>query len=278
MDRHLNLFVSYNHDLTEDNLTRAFIVTLSLLSTDTNHIFLKTILSRSQYSEKLDFEDLFEQDLNSIQFALQGNIEIERKKIFAFPHKYLVTITGNNDFAEVDDYLSTEEDVEKTLLKREPPKGSPQFQLLKKLCSDSRPDGWIYNKDKGFVFLIESKTANSILYYSQVISHAYNWLGLSKVSEILERTIKIRWSDIANSIDRLIRMQITESEKRLLKELSNYLEYNGFKAFKGLQWNKLKPPPQINVFVRGFDGFRWSELKYQPEINILRTDTEDIYG
>ena len=46
MDRHLNLFYTYNRDpeFIENNLTRAFIVTLRALGGDTRRALLKQLL------------------------------------------------------------------------------------------------------------------------------------------------------------------------------------------------------------------------------------------
>lgn len=269
MDRRLNLFVSYNHDYIEDNLTRALIVTLRLLNDKTKHSLLKDIFSRVEFHEKSNVMQLFDEKLISIDFALQGNIELDKNKLRSFLHKYLITITGNNEFAEVEEYLDLEPHVEETLKKKKPPEDAPQKQLLKKLCSDSRPDAWIYDVNEEFVFLIESKTADAVLYYSQVIAHAFNWLGLTSISEMISRTIKIRWSDIINSIDSILAKQVSKTDEKLMNELLEYLEYNGFRSFKGFQWENLRKPSAIEIKINNFTAFRWKRLKQPPKINIL---------
>jgi len=269
MDRHLNLFVGYNHDYIEDNLTRALIVTLRLLNDKTKRSLLKDIFSRLAYPEKSNVMQLFDNDLTSIDFALQGNIELDKSKLCSFRNKYLITITSNNEFAEVEDYLDLEAYAEETLIKKKPPEDAPQKQLLKKLSSDSRPDAWIYNENEEFVFLIESKTVDAVLYYSQVIAHAFNWLGLTSISEMISRTIKIRWSDIINSIDSILAKHVSKTDEKLMNELLKYLVYNGFRSFKGFQWENLRKPPDIEIKINNFTAFQWERLNKPPKIDIL---------
>lgn len=75
-DRHLNLFYTYNRDseLIENNLTRAFIVFLSIVSSEARNKILSTLLERSHktINNTVDAEGL---DLANASFALQSNID-----------------------------------------------------------------------------------------------------------------------------------------------------------------------------------------------------------
>ncbi|GAF93132.1 unnamed protein product, partial [marine sediment metagenome] len=75
-DKYLNLFFSYNQDneLIEDNLTRAFILSLSLLSPSSLQVILSKLLT-DPYKSNSTQQNPFEIDFSNAKFALQGNID-----------------------------------------------------------------------------------------------------------------------------------------------------------------------------------------------------------
>lgn len=96
MDPHLNLFVSYNHDFVEDNLTRSFILTLKLLPNKIQRTLLKNIFKRSEYFNPILRDECLNLKMNQLDFALQGNIHQARSDLFKIPRKFILTITGEN--------------------------------------------------------------------------------------------------------------------------------------------------------------------------------------
>jgi len=154
-DSHLNLFFSYNRDneLIENNLTRAFIVTLGILSPSTRDSFLRTLLisqtaptSLQEIISKLSFENA--------NFALQSNIEKEsasKAKV-----KYILAIASYSYETPLEQLVDIESmtDIDPT-----------PVALYKSI-----PDGWVYDHDKNYCFLIESKVGSNPVKNNQIAS------------------------------------------------------------------------------------------------------------
>ena len=90
MDWHLNLFYSYNQDnkLIENNLTRAFIITLRMLSPDTRHRLLDDLLDNPL--KRLGSDEI---SFHEAQMALQNHID--QVKVRRTPHRYLLTLAND---------------------------------------------------------------------------------------------------------------------------------------------------------------------------------------
>ena len=73
-DPHLNLFYSYNQDneLIENNLTRAWIVTLRMLSAEIRNLFLQTL-----FKNHLQVPDEQLPSFRTAHFALQGKYGVD---------------------------------------------------------------------------------------------------------------------------------------------------------------------------------------------------------
>jgi hypothetical protein len=250
------------------------ILSLKLVSDSTKEILLRDILSRASYHDDFDSSELEVLPLDSLEFALQGNVEVEREELARFPRHYLVTITSGVDFEEEAEYQELEKEVHEALVNKRPPEGEGRDSLLGKICSDSRPDAWIYDAKKRFVFLIESKTMDADLYYSQVICHAANWLGLFHVKDILKKTIRIRWVDVYKTCETICKELSAETDKKILEDLLYYFEFNQIRPFKGFQWHELKTPPKIDFNLNTFNGLFWEKLMPPPEKMTLKINIE----
>lgn len=250
MDWHLNLFYSYNQDneLIENNLTRAFIVTLRLLSPITKHRLLHTLLKKSlcRFGEA-------ELSFHSAKLALQSHIDLHR--ILRMPKRYLLTLTS-------DRIVLAEEE--------------GQQDWSTKIYS-SIPDGWIYDYQAGWCILIEAKVGANPLNEQQLISHAVKWLSINS-SMLSSHLISLNWRDVISAIQQIESVieinEINQQERMLLSEFMEFLGYYGYRKFEGLIWKGLQLPPEfmlrkhrIGRFKR--NGFlQFSNLVLTPSFGI----------
>lgn len=261
MDKHLNLFYSYNQDeeLIENNLTRALIVTLMGISDNTRNIILSSLN-----------DPLSQYNYNAVEFTLQGNVATRIKD---YKNKYIITLASDKIIQSTEDYLAIDKDVIKeTLCNQIPPSNSPS--ILKSLCGGAIPDAWIHDsKDHEYCFLIECKTQEDYLYFPQIIRHAYNYYGLTDLEEINKITIRLTWDDMLESIDLVSNFE-NEQEQFIIDNFINFLGFFGFSLFRGFDFQAMPARPSIDISTKeSFQLFFFDKLK-QP-IDITLRDKED---
>jgi hypothetical protein len=225
-DLHLNLFYSYNRDseLIENNLTRAFIVTLRLLSSTAREFLLKSLLE--EHLHKLRVPEISFKDA---QLALQGYMD--RGKSRGMAERYLLTVAS-------DRVIMAEE-------------GGAEFPGLD--AYHSIPDGWIFDQKAGYCILIEAKVGSSPLTEAQVLSHANYWLGVDP-TELPNHLISLTWMDVLTAIQEVqgeaLAKNLNSQERMLLAELQTFIGYYGYRQFIGFQWEQLQPAPRFGLRKR----------------------------
>ena len=222
MDRHLNLFYSYNRDneLIENNLTRAFIVTLRAVGTGARDAILRALVA-----ERLDALMIPCPSFGNAEFALQANLNKERAR--SSPSQVLLTIAT--------DLVEALGDGDTT-----------------RRVTSSIPDAWIIAGD--CCFLIEAKVGTNPLSELQVLDHAYGWFGLTG-EELEQRHVGLTWYMVHGVIERFLHASneavgLNEQERGLLGSLAEYLEYFGYRYFNGIRFERLAPAPSILLYPR----------------------------
>ena len=233
MDWHLNCFYTYNHsnELIENNLTRAFVITLQLLTEETRYGLLKALNIVSEDDE-----------IHKWEFALQSNI---LKNPIEFESKRIVTISSNTALPLRENYHALGSSTINSCLKNKfiPTElSSIDRQLLENIMSGSIPDGWIYSKDGKCCHLLECKVGGNPLDYAQIIRHAYENYGMTKLADIENVTTRLTWIDVLEAIDSICndRDHMEALEYKILQHLSEYLGFFGYMLFKGFSLGKLK--------------------------------------
>lgn len=132
-DKHLNIFFSYNRDnqLIENNMTRAFIVTMEIVSQELKIRFLSRLLEPD-----IDFKAL-SKDKN-ICFAMQDKLPVSRINLKKIPNKYLIALSGTKAIEDLEKYQDP-------------------ASFNKVVASPTiRPDGWIFENAKlpNYCFII----------------------------------------------------------------------------------------------------------------------------
>jgi hypothetical protein len=216
-DRHLNLFYTYNQDsqLIENNLTRAWIVSLSFLSGPARDAWMRLLLQDplAQIGQSIDVLGCF----TNANFALQSWMHPNLTR--NIPQPYLLTIAG--DMLEISD---EETDV-----------------------YESVPDAWIYDLEAGYCLLVEAKLNGNPLDERQVLAHAKQWLGLS-AKALKSRLLAVSWLDVIRSINELvITYPLNEQEERILVHLTEYLAFYGYRVFSGFNFLGLEQPPKMEL-------------------------------
>ena len=223
MDKHLNIFYSYNQDneLIENNLTRAFIVSIRFLSENAKGHFIKLLLGN--YVSYIDsIINPVMPDYTKMKFSFQGHMN--KKKTRSFKHSFILAIA--TEFYEKDEnYIGFYE--------------------------NSIPDAWMYDDEKGLCFLIESKVGQNPLDKMQLNSHAHEWLGLDEQEEINKRILSIKWFDLLTAIEQLHvlynkgELAMNQQELLIIQSLKEYLGFYGYKVFKGFNYNNLTEIPKF---------------------------------
>lgn len=233
-DRHLNLFYTYNRDneLIENNLTRAFIVSLSIVSDETRHGLLSALFERSRTvtAGPVSFETL---DFTDARFALQSNIDRRLPKNAG--RQLLLTVS-----TEPLDFASSTAGSD-----MEPTDGS-----LDDSAPTSVPDAWVYSNAQGYCILIESKVGSYPLNIGQLEAHARDWFGTSlQALDSRNSLCSATWIDVLGMLRDFLNDNscTAASEKTLLSHLMEFIGYYGYRLFDGFDFGSLDAPPDLII-------------------------------
>jgi hypothetical protein len=257
-DPHLNLFYTYNRDeeLIENNLTRAFIVTLELLAPQSRARLLTSLLGKHRPETNTE-GDHIPPDFTGAKFALQGYMD--RVLLKRFTQKYILAIASNRY-----------EDIE------EAGEAQPVSDLPVRNYS-SIPDAWIYDANMGYCYLIEAKVGHNPLDSGQIIAHAHDWLGIRKLTKVHERFISITWLDVIKALHEIKSEDLPENsslniqEIKILDNFEEFLNLFGYKRFTGIHFDNFKAPPEFHLgeFDLIYSGhFDFSNLPDPPQFHL----------
>jgi hypothetical protein len=233
-DPHLNIFYSYNRDneLIEDNLTRAFIVTLSLLSPVLLAQFIFRLLNNySTAIDKLEFA--------KVRFALQRR-PMKAELLRNVTHKFILTITGDGVIHGMD--------------------GEDDNIIFDKVMvnESDRPDAWIYDHASlppKYCFLIESKKIYNNLSAEQVIGYSKDCYGTNSIEEFKQSLINVTWYDVLEVCNYLCEIKdkgiINPQELSILDHLKEFLGFYGISSYSGWNINVLPTFPDYNFIDFG---------------------------
>lgn len=234
--------------MCEDNMTRALIVTLRTISPATKKSILVQLLKNNI---NIDFLQASEQ----MEFALQGNMPIRYQELIKkVPYRYLISLTGHNVITEEHKFGAQEQDEENEDLSR------------------VRPDAWIYDgsKEPRFCFLIECKTVDAELRASQLIAYGRRFFGITRNSEVNQRTIKLTWAEVVDVCQDVLNRAAASNrqEESIIRHLVEYLGFSGVVPFRGLPLAEVPELPAIGLLIQVDGLIRTNSLglKEIPEV------------
>lgn len=278
MEKHLNLFYSYNQGnlssserikQLEDNLTRALIVTLRNLETSSQIKFLKLLLSKNIIYSK------------SFIYDLQNTSKYKPKSDTT---KFLVVLQRDKSNFNLKDFQSLETfflddktDNEKKEIKREIRKhiateSQGDFQIdntdfkfselnsLLQFFYGNRPDAWIIGEKE--VVLFETKIGYNSASKYQIYRHITGKSGLNINPQKLKNDsanlsiINITWEEIGK-IFQTLKSETNQTENFLINQFLEYISMTGQKLnldylVKGEFESELHRE-QFSLFLNQFD-------------------------
>jgi hypothetical protein len=248
VDRHLNLFYTYNRDvqLIENNLTRAWIVSLRALGGNARHDLLRRLLKKpladiGQAGHVTSF------DFTNPQFALQNHMDKAQAR--SCQYRYVLAI-ATEPAADIAD---------------EPGKKRDDQQYY-----GSIPDAWILDAGT-YCFLIESKIFGYPLSDEQIDSHAKGWLNLEQAGKS-SWLLSISWNDVAEASfqTRKHLTELNDQECHILDEFISYLLYHRYRPhFAGFDLASLPKLPAWTLGQRRPLGLDLPGLVMPPSFRIL---------
>ena len=236
-DKHLNLFYTYNRDneLIENNLTRAFIVFLSIVSGETRHKILSTLLEASGKTAGMP-ADATNLDFRDARFALQSNIDPRLSQQAG--RKALLTISTE----PLDTPFSTTGPDPSAPSEGEDGGDFPP-------AFGSRPDAWIYDENRAYCILIEAKVGSYPLEIAQLQAHARGWLH-SDLPKLRSNgsLFSITWIDVLRALRDILDLlnthpHMNHSEERLLSHMMEFVAFYNYPLWDDFDLGGLAAPP-----------------------------------
>lgn len=236
-DRHLNLFYCYSardkdgkneggkDKPIEDNLTRAFVQTVRMLSSGNRKRFLDELFAPD--------DQLCGCDFSLADVALQEQVPEERNpRGRTDKDKYhverIVTISTSTRVPECE--------------------GNTR--------KDRRPDAWIFDGNgTSYCLLVESKCRGYPIDRAQVREHGEKWFLWDKEWDnkeyVTRNWLRRTWYDVLGVIDKAIpelsdagsrtaeiALQLNDQEKIVLTHLWVFIGYYGYRLFKGFRFSE----------------------------------------
>lgn len=199
MDRHLNLFYTYDTHHLEDNVTRAFIITLKNLSVVYQRLFYNRLISKSNSNRDINMMSDPELDYD-LQIANEPTNEDK--------------LTSDNGLIIGIEYSPRDIDI------------SPEFLYEGR----GRADAIVIDKANEFTFIFEMKLGDAL--YNQQITKYYNQFFDTKVTKKEDIFVKITWDEIAGFFEMIQHQNKNLNEIFLIQEFINYLDMLNLLSFR----------------------------------------------
>ncbi len=249
MEKHLNLFYSYNQGnlssserikQLEDNLTRALIIAIKSLENSNQNLFIKTLLGKDSASK-------------SFVFDLQNTNNYDKKSV---AEKFVVILQRNKSTFTIGDFknlktsfLENKSEQEKTEIVKKIKKHLAsddesdilvenvsvkysELNSILQLLYGNRADAWIIGDKETLLF--ETKIGNNTVSKYQIFRHITGKNGFNlKQNELTENNskisiINITWEEIC-SIFLKLKETTNQREQFLISEFTEYISMTGQK-------------------------------------------------
>ena len=213
MNKHLNLFYTYQANHLEDNVTRALIITLKHLSPINLRLFFKEVI--------------FSQ--------LDSNKEIFMKKLNLFSKQNFKFETQVSTFLESIDFSDDENKLtsENGLIVGINYSGKQPLNLSPKPDKDSvrsRLDGLISDNENCFSLIFETKLWDW-LYEEQIENYYNNYFNIRK-TPIKSISVQITWTEIVKFLSKIESISNDLKERFIVHDFIEYCDFLNLTDFR----------------------------------------------
>lgn len=205
-NKHLNLFYTYRTNHIEDNVTRAFLITLSRLTPVHLRLFIGDLVlkNKAELNHRLQF---FAEPDFTFELQVSGPLDEDRR------------LDANNGVI-VGINLSGAQAL--------------AFETSEKAdLGGARIDALVADNGNDITLIFESKLRDDL--YCQQIERHFKTFFDEKRTSLKEVFVEITWSDIANYLQRVKRQSRSPEEKMAIEEFVQYLDLLGLVDFLGFQ-------------------------------------------
>lgn len=237
-DRHLNLYYTYNTRHLEDNVTRAFVLTLKRLAPVHLRLLLRDCLleglpirNQIELSAKDDFEfDLQRTHVGQLGTVAEVHDDEEIGELLTDSRGFLVGITRSGEV-------------------------SPTFEMGAGISEPpleerGRPDAWIADVANGIAGVLEIKLGDD-LYESQLRRHFKSFFD-SESTSIQDVFAEVSWDDIAGYLEKLEALTRDQTEREFIREFVDYVDMQGLVEFRSFRESDFMERSRRTRMIRRF--------------------------
>jgi hypothetical protein len=198
VDKHLNLFYTYNTHHLEDNVTRAFAITLANLSPVHLRLFLKELLSRQGEKSRAEVKDkICLMSKPRFQFDLQVRMPQEEERLNESNGLIVgINYSGAQELSLDDQYIAD---------------------------GGCRPDMSVSDLENEVTVIFEAKLRDD-LYRAQIQRHFNQFFDTTR-TKLDQVFLEVSWSDIADFLSRLEEQSLSPVENLVLNQFNEYLDF-----------------------------------------------------
>ncbi|MFX0199169.1 MAG: hypothetical protein ACFFCW_23850 [Candidatus Hodarchaeota archaeon] len=208
MNKHLNLFYTYNTHHLEDNVTRAFIVTLKNLTPVNLRLFIRDIII-----EKLE----------KVNSKLRSKIGLLADPKFAFDIQ-LTEPPGGEKLHEGNGLIVGINYSGKQLL---------VFDRDSESVTGARPDAFLSDNENELSIVFEAKLWDSL--YEQQIQRHYQRFFETEKTHLNRVFVEITWSEISRFLEGVAKQTQSLKEKFLIHQFLEYIDFLNLVEFSGFR-------------------------------------------
>jgi hypothetical protein len=194
MDKHLNLFYTYNTHHLEDNVTRALAITLRSFSPVHLRLFLKELLSRQTGKSRPELKDKIRlMSTPRFQFDLQIRMPHEEERLNESDGLIAgINYSGAQGLVLDDRYVA---------------------------AGGCRPDMLVPDDESEITVIFEAKLRDD-LYHAQIQRHFNQFFDATR-TKLDQVFLEVSWSDIADFLSRLEEQSQSSVEGLVVKQFND---------------------------------------------------------
>ena len=294
MDKHLNLFYSYNQgelqnpateSQLENNLTRSLIVTLKNLSKTTRNRLIEKILYKDEDQRLKSNNFTFDLQNTDIKRSKESNkflVILQRKRsqikmedLKNLNQSLFRYFTDENSATEIQKQIRLSIKEERAFVKDGLTINSEELNSILELTKGNIPDAWIIGEKE--IVLLETKIGNNTASPYQIFRHitGENGFGIS-YKEFLSgqselQLVNISWGELCNFIKEIKPQDQLGNDRLFLDELLEYIIMAAqVLDFSYITSNNIDPFLHKNHFELFLDRFDSELIKANLDIPIGR--------